>query len=63
MDVPDDTPYTIPEPVPTVATVVVLLLHEPPLVMLLSDVVPPTHRDGEPVIDAGSGLTVTTKVT
>ena len=48
---------------PTVATVVVLLLHEPPLVMLLSVVVPPTHKDGTPVIAAGSGLTVTTKVT
>jgi hypothetical protein len=62
VEVPDDTPYTIPELVPTVATLVVLLLHMPPPVVLLSVVLLPTHTVDEPVIAAGSGLTVTTSV-
>jgi hypothetical protein len=57
--VPPEMPVTIPEPLPIVATVVVLLLHVPPDVLLLNDVVNPTHKDVIPVIVAGSGLTVT----
>lgn len=46
---------------PTVATPVLLLLHTPPLVLLLSVVAEPAHTDAVPVIDE-SGLTVTTVV-
>lgn len=49
----------MPEPEPTVATDVTVLLHAPPLVALLKEVVDPTQTDAVPVIGDGNGLTVT----
>lgn len=40
-----------------------LLLHVPPVVVLLSVVLPPTHSPREPVRAAGAGFTVLTAVT
>ena len=60
--VPALTPLTIPEPAPTVATAVVLLLHAPNNVVLDNGVVRPIHTFVVPVIAAGNGLTVTTAV-
>jgi hypothetical protein len=65
--VPATSPVTIPVPVdapePTVATVVLLLVHKPPPVPLLSVVVTPLlHTVKVPVITPGNGLTVTTVV-
>jgi hypothetical protein len=55
--VPAATPETMPE-VPTVATEVLLLLHVPPEVASLSELVKPGHVVADPVIAAGAGLTV-----
>jgi hypothetical protein len=44
------------------ATEVVLLLHAPPVVVLLSVAVWPMHINDEPLIAAGSGLMVTVAV-
>jgi hypothetical protein len=63
VEVPEDTPVTMPLPVPTVATPVVLLDHTPPPAVLLNVIVDPTQTADDPVIGAGTGLTVTTKVT
>jgi hypothetical protein len=52
----------MPEPVPTVAIVVVLLLHVPPAVASLSVVVEATHALKVPAMFTGSGLTVTEAV-
>jgi hypothetical protein len=60
--VPADTPPTTPLPIPTVATVVVLLVHVPPNVASLSVTVELTHSEGDPVIAAGLALTVSTRV-
>lgn len=57
--VPADTPVTIPVPEPTVAIAVFTLLHVPPVVVVLNVAVAPTHITVVPLIDAGSGLTVT----
>ena len=62
VDVPPVKPVTIPVPEPAVATAVLLLAHEPPLVVLLSVVVDASHKVSVPVIDEGSELTVTTWV-
>lgn len=59
VEVPADTPVTIPVPEPTVATAVLLLLHEPPPEALVSVVVVPGHAVSVPPIAAGNGLTVT----
>ena len=55
--VPPVTPVTIPVPVPTVATVVVLLVHLPPGVPSASVVVCNAQMLVSPVI--GNGLTFT----
>ena len=55
---PEATPLTVP-PVPTVATEVLLLVHEPPDVASVRLVVPPAHTAVVPVIDDGAALTVT----
>ena len=52
---------TVPS-VPTVATVVVVLLHVPPPVASVSAVVAPSHNVGVPVIATGCVFTVTTVV-
>lgn len=58
-------PVTRPS-VPMEATLVLLLLHEPPVVASLKDVVPGRHMAAAPEIGAGetgSGLTVTSVAT
>lgn len=61
VEVPDATPETIPELEPTVATPVLLLVHNPPPASL-SVVIEPAHTSAVPLIDDGDGLTVTTVV-
>jgi len=56
--VPPDTPLTTPDEEPTVATDVLLLLHVPPPLALLSAVVAPGHTVSVPVIAAGVDFTV-----
>ena len=58
VDVPDDTPVTMPV-VPIVAIVVVLLAHVPLPVASLKVVVEPAHTLAVPAIADGTGLTVT----
>ena len=61
VDVPDVAPETIPELVPIVATLVLLLTHVPPPV-LESVVIEPSQIVAVPVIADGNGFTVTTVV-
>jgi hypothetical protein len=58
--VPGTIPDTIPVDEVTVATDVLLLAHVPPVDVLPNVVVKPWQTVDEPVIVAGSGLTVTT---
>ena len=58
--VPAATPVTTPVAEFTVATAVVLLLHTPPVVVLLRAVVPPIHAVRVPVTEAGRLFTVAT---
>lgn len=51
-------PFTIPVAEPTVAIEVLPLVHVPPLVVLLSVAVWPTHKPMLPVMPAGAGFTV-----
>ncbi len=60
--VPAVIPDTTPVPAPTVATAVLLLLHAPPVLVVLSVVVCPTQALVLPVMAAGSGFTVATAV-
>ena len=63
VDVPADTPVTMPLAEPIVATAGVLLLHVPPVVMLERVVVAPIHVVSVPVMgDEIAELTVTTLV-
>ena len=55
------TPVTTPDVELTVA-VPLVVLHVPPTVASASGIVAPTHTTDGPVIEAGSGLTVTGKV-
>jgi hypothetical protein len=59
---PGPIAVTRPDPDPMVATAVLLLVHVPPLVALVSVVVDPEHSEVSPPI-ANSGLTVTVCVT
>jgi hypothetical protein len=59
--VPAVTPVITPA-VLMVATDGVLLLHVPPVVVLLTVVVSPAHTCSVPVMAAGSGFTVTVAV-
>ena len=59
---PYDTPVTTPVDEPIVAMPVLPLVHVPPLVASLMLVVKPAHTVAVPVMDEGSGLTVTTTV-
>ena len=63
LDVPPATPVTIPDELPTVATVVVPLVHVPPPVTSFNVVVLPTHSENVPVIGLGNVFTVTVAVT
>jgi hypothetical protein len=58
---PEATAVAMP-PVLTTATAVLLLTHDPPDVMSLSDTALPWHMDSVPVIGAGSGFTVMLRV-
>lgn len=58
---PAATPRTTPLPL-TVATVVVLLLHVPPPIELLSVVLAPGHTVNVPVIDGTEGILMTVTV-
>jgi hypothetical protein len=51
---PEDTPVVTPVVSPTVAIVVALLLQVPPVVMLLSVVVLPSHTMLAPIIAVGT---------
>lgn len=62
MDVPDVIALTNPVPEPIVAILVLLLSHEPPLVISVSKEVLPMQSDVGPVIDAGNGFTVIVNV-
>ena len=55
---PPPTPVTVPVDEPTVAIKVLLLVHDPPVVAMLSVVVVPTQMWLMPVMDGGAGLTV-----
>jgi hypothetical protein len=57
--VPGSNPATVPEDNPTVATVVLLLLHVPPLVKFPSVVVNPEQTVAVPEIPDGNGFVVT----
>ena len=59
--VPADTPETTPAEL-TEAVSVLLLLHEPPVVPSLKEVVKPTHTLVVPPIAAGNGLTINVAV-
>lgn len=52
----------MPVPAPTDAIPALLLLHVPPVVVLLSVVAEPTHTAAVPVMAAGSALIVTVTV-
>ena len=56
-------PLTVPEPEPTVAMPVALLLHVPPPSGSLKVVVAFTQSSRVPVIADGNGLTITYEVT
>lgn len=60
--VPFDTPHITPLELPIVATAGLLLLHVPPVLVLVSVVQSPLHTLSEPPIAAGSVFTVTTAV-
>ena len=63
VDVPIVVPLAVTVPsVPTVATVVVVLVHPPPEVASVSAVVAPSHTLAVPVMAAGCTFTVTTVV-
>jgi len=56
--IPAFIPFTIPVTEPTVATLVLLLVHVPPTIPFTSVDVEPMHRFVEPEIDVGVGTTV-----
>ena len=59
MAVPPDMPVTMPDELPIVALVTVLLIHVPPVVpVLLRVVVVPWHNANVPVMADGSAFTV-----
>lgn len=62
MVVPAATPNTDPTDVLTTATAGLLLSHVPPVEVLANVVDAPVQTVPEPVIGAGIGFTVTTKV-
>jgi hypothetical protein len=63
IEVPADTPLTVPVDGSTVALAVLLLLHVPPVIVLFKSLVAPTHALAVPVIEDGVVFTVTTLVT
>ena len=63
MLVPSATPLTIPEVLPMVAMVVVVLIQVPPATASLSVIVAPTHTAPGPVMAAGIVYTATVVLT
>jgi hypothetical protein len=63
LTVPEATPVTTPDELPTVAREVFPLAQYPPLVASFRVMVEPMHTDEDPVIVEGEGLTVTTILT
>ena len=61
IEVPTELPISNPVP-DTVATASLLLLQNPPPVLLESGVLDPSQTVGLPVIGPGSGLTVSSTV-
>jgi hypothetical protein len=61
--VPASTPIAVPVEEPMTATAVLLLLHVPPAGLLVNAVVESTHKSELPDIVAGSGCTVSMRVT
>ena len=59
MVVQPETPVANPVDEPTAPTDVLLLLHTPPGVASLSEVVLPAHTTKEPIMDATGGTTFT----
>ena len=57
--VPEESPYTTPLEGPTVATVVLVLVHTPVPEASASVVLLPAHTIAEPEIPTGNGSTVT----
>ena len=60
--VPGEMPVTTPVAEPINATDVLLLLHEPPVVTLVSVLEYPWHTESVPSIGCGVGFTVITLV-
>ncbi len=60
--VPAETPVTMPERDPTLATVVALLVQVPPGMASPNVIVCPTHTPEGPLMGPGVTLTVTTRV-
>jgi hypothetical protein len=54
----EDIPVTIPDD--EITTDGLLLLHEPPGIASLNEVVDPTQRTPAPIIEVGNGLTAIT---
>ena len=61
-EVPSAMPFTMPVVSPTVAFVVLLLVHVPPPMPSVSEVVAPTQILVIPIMGPGAGVTVTTVV-
>ena len=57
--VPASTPPTLPDAEPTVAIDASLVVHVPPVTVLVSGVAAPAHTCVVPEMAAGIGLTVT----
>jgi hypothetical protein len=62
MVLPVLTPATTPDASATVAAAVLLLLHVPPAVALVSEIVDPGQTVDNPVISAGKASTLITVV-
>ena len=60
--VPAERPVTTPVLLPTVALAVLLLLHEPPDVASLREIVDPVQTTEGPDMDAGLVITDTVRV-
>jgi hypothetical protein len=57
-EVPGASVLATPDPVPTVATTVLVLVQVPPVTGSLSAILPPAHTAATPEIAPGAGLTV-----
>lgn len=60
--VPGETPTTSPDAV-TVATAVLVLLHVPPVAVLVSDMVSAWHTESAPLMAPASAIGLTVAIT